>query len=269
MATVCCGFNDCIFKVHSCTAILLESLKFNRRISALRSQMCLCASRVTAYHIIVAGGCVRAQLWRWNFSVEFRCGLPKYYHLFVEDMNQLFLFWFVWMHHGVLHLHWGFTLYRDWKKRKLSLHFEVYWLSSSSPHEWNESQCVVLWYVTIEAGLHCIYQNMLWFQTVAWSWNQVWTWAAQVVPLLLRQRPVLILVAWLNLADKLLGWVKEYIMRLPECEGFVLFEYVWLTLQCVSTTSCGKDIMLSFFRILIYNTMFYVCDIYTYIYKYT
>ena len=64
MATVCCGFNDCIFKVHSCTAILLESLKFNRRIFALLSHMCLCASRVTAYHIFVAGGCVRAQLWR-------------------------------------------------------------------------------------------------------------------------------------------------------------------------------------------------------------
>ena len=117
-------------------------------------------------------------------------------------------------------------LYRDWKKRKLSLHFEIYWLSSSSPHEWNESQCVVLWYVTIEAGLHCIYQNMLWFQTVAWSWNQVWTWAAQVVPLLLGQRPVLILVAWLNLADKLLGWVKEYIMVLPQSICYEISMYI-------------------------------------------
>ena len=70
MATVCCGFNDCTFKVHSCTAIFLAPLKFNGRIFALLSQMCLCASRVTAYHSIVAGGCVRA------IAVMLNSGVP-------------------------------------------------------------------------------------------------------------------------------------------------------------------------------------------------
>ena len=69
MASVRCGFKDCTSKVHSCTAVFLAPLKFNRRIFALLSHMCLCASRVTAYHIIVAGGCVRA------IAVMLNCGV--------------------------------------------------------------------------------------------------------------------------------------------------------------------------------------------------